>query len=63
MDTPLKDHIKYLERRLETLNEEIMGSRSQQDRNRIESEIRAASLALAHYRTAFELEQSLSRGL
>jgi hypothetical protein len=33
--------------------------RTQIDRNRIESEIRAAQSALTHYRKALELEQQL----
>jgi hypothetical protein len=34
--------------------------RTQIERNRLESEIRAAQLALTHYRKALELEQQLS---
>lgn len=61
MDRPLKEHISHLERRLQELNREIMENRRTQDeRNRLESEIRAAQLALTYYRKAFELEQQVS---
>ena len=47
-------------RRIEQLNKHIIEDRRTQDeRNRIESEIRAAELALVYYRKAFELEQQV----
>jgi hypothetical protein len=61
MDRPLREHIKNLEHRLKKLNETVMANRlSQPDRNRVEAEIRAATLALSHFQTALELESSLS---
>ena len=49
MDRPLQEHISYLERRLQELNSQIMENRRTQDeRNRLESEIRAAQLALTY---------------
>jgi hypothetical protein len=36
-----------------------MENRSLDDRNRLEAEIRAANLAIAHYKAAVELERSL----
>ena len=60
MDRPLRDHIQGLEERIQTLSEKVMANRlSQPDRNRVEAELRAASLALNHYRSALELEKSL----
>ena len=62
METTLRVHIRNLEERLQTLTEQLMANRvSREERNRLEAEIRAANLALAHYRTAIELEKSLFR--
>lgn len=61
MQTPVGEHIRKLEERLKVLNVEIMqNSRTLNDRNKIEAEIRAASLALTYYKAALELEKSLS---
>ena len=61
MDRPVRDHISHLENRLRKLNQEVMdNSRSQEERNRLESEIRAANLALSYYREALDLEKKIS---
>lgn len=61
MDRPLKEHISHLEHRLQELNREIMeNKRTQDERNQLESEIRAAQLALTYYRKALELERQVS---
>jgi hypothetical protein len=61
MDRTLRDHIAGLERRLRDLNAQVMENRrTLPERNRIESEIRAAELALSYYRKALELERQLS---
>lgn len=61
MERPVKDHISHLEQRIEELNKQIMeNTRTQNERNRFESEIRAAELALVYYRKALELEQQVS---
>jgi hypothetical protein len=61
MDRPLKQHITQLELRLQTLNKELMDSaRTREERNRVESEIRVATLALDYYRKALELESQIS---
>jgi len=58
MERPLKDHISYLESRLQQLSRYVMENRrTQVERNKIESEIRAAELALTYYRKALELEK------
>jgi hypothetical protein len=61
MDKPLKEHISRLEQRIQALNEQIMSNRlRQEERNRLEAEIRAANLAITHYKAAIELEKSLT---
>ncbi|HZQ67568.1 MAG TPA: hypothetical protein VFA68_03525 [Terriglobales bacterium] len=58
MDRPLREHISHLEQRLKFLSNQLMeGTRTIEERNRIESEIRAADLALVYYRKAMELEK------
>ena len=60
MDTPVRDHIRRLEWKIEALTEEVMRNRlDQSERNHIEAEIRAANLALSHYKSALEIEQRL----
>jgi uncharacterized protein YlxW (UPF0749 family) len=62
MERPVKEHIYFLERRVQKLNRLIMdNTRTQEERNRLESEIRAAQLALDHYRKALELERQVRR--
>jgi len=60
MDRTLREHISHLEQKFQALNRQIMENRrTQAERNRIESEIRAAQLALTYYRKALELEQQV----
>jgi hypothetical protein len=60
MERPLKEHISFLESRVQELNRLIMqNSRTQAECNRLEAEIRAAELALAYYRKAFEMEKRI----
>ena len=61
MDAPLKIHIEFLEQRLNSLNQRLMEpDRTRAERNKVESEIRAAELALVYYKKAFELEKQIS---
>jgi hypothetical protein len=61
MDKTLGIHIAYLEEKLRDLNKELMDeARTRAEHNRLESEIRAAELALVYYRKALELEQQLT---
>ena len=61
MQTAVGEHIRNLEERLRVLNLQVMeNSRSLPERNQIEAEIRAATLALSYYRAALELEKKLS---
>src|SRR5207249_2458308 len=63
MQTPVGEHIRKLEERLELLNMQVMENRrALAERNQIESEIRAVNLALSHYRAALELEIDISIG-
>ena len=49
-DRSLKEHIGFLETRQEEVHREMMDeTRTRIDRNRVESEIRAAELALIYY--------------
>jgi hypothetical protein len=49
MQTPVGEHIRRLEERLELLNMQVMENRrALAERNQIESEIRAVNLALSH---------------
>ena len=63
MDHSFKLHIEFIEKQLHLLNRKVMeeDGLTAEERNRIESEIRAAKLALEHYQKAFVLEDSLHR--
>jgi hypothetical protein len=61
MDRTLRDHIAHLDTRLRELTTQIMdNTRTLAERNRIESEIRAAELAISYYKKALELEGQVS---
>lgn len=61
MDRSVGEHISRLEQRLRELNTELMEEgQTRVERNRVESEIRAAELALVCYRQALELERQIS---
>ncbi len=62
MDLTLGQHIRRLQLRLEALSEAIMRPGiSLEQRNNIESNIRAVNMALEYYRAALDIEQSISR--
>ena len=62
MDKPLRHHIAELERRVQQLSQEMMQNRkSREERNRLETELRVAQQALAHYQQAIKLEEQLQR--
>ena len=62
MDKPLRQHITELEKRVQQLTQEMMQNRKTlAERNRIESELRVAQQALAHYQQAIKLERELRR--
>jgi hypothetical protein len=61
MDRPVKEHISQLERLLGALNKRLMEStRNLSERNKVQSEILLASLALDYYRKAIQLEKQIS---
>jgi hypothetical protein len=58
MHRPLREHIEFLQRRLERLNRRSMSSSlTREQLNGFETEIRAAMMALEHYRKALDLEK------
>ncbi len=59
MDLTVRQHIARLEARFQQLNAQIMDTGSLEERNKLEAEIRACSLALAHYRAALKIEENL----
>ena len=62
MDRPVGEHIRNLEVKIQALTEQIMQNRlSQKERNDAEAELRAAQLAMTHYKAALELEKLLLR--
>jgi predicted DNA-binding protein len=48
-----------LEERVKFLSEQMMDTQDLTARNRIEAEIRAANLALTHYKAAMQVEESI----
>jgi len=61
MDRPLGEHIGTLERKLNLLSAQIMEENDTTQRNKLESELRAVESALTLYRSAFEIENRISR--
>ena len=60
MEKSVREHLRTLHEHLQSLSQQIMENRSLEERNKLEAEIRAANLAIAHYKTALELERSLT---
>ena len=61
MQNTLHEHIMRLELNIQTLRDQLTDPYlSTTERNQIESEIRVAELALAYYRKAYELEQTVT---
>jgi hypothetical protein len=61
MDQTLNVHISFLEQKLDDLHKRFLDdARTRVERNRIESDIRAAELALVYYKKALELEQQIT---
>lgn len=54
------EHIQSLEQRLNLVNARMMQEGNREKRNYLDSELRAIESALAHYRSAFEIENRLS---
>ncbi len=62
MDITVKEHIANLEARIRALATELMDEKNLAKRNVMESEIRAAELAISHYRAAMLLESVFDKG-
>jgi hypothetical protein len=61
MDRPIREHLISLNQRIQELSQQIMENRlTQSERNRVESEIRAAQQAAEYYRKALEIENRLA---
>jgi hypothetical protein len=60
MNRPLRQHVTDLEKRIHQLSLEIMRNRkTQEERNRMEAELRVAQQALTYYQQAIQLENQL----
>jgi hypothetical protein len=59
MDFTVRQHIEKLETHLRKLNAEFMEETDTARRNQLESEIRAAEIALSHFRSALEIENAI----
>ena len=62
MDVSVRDHIAQLEARIKALAAELMEEKNLAKRNVMESEIRAAEMAVSHYRAALLLESAFDKG-
>jgi hypothetical protein len=60
MQRTVREHLDNLELLVGRLNDELMQQEDMRLRNELEAKVRAAELALAHYRTALKLEQSMA---
>lgn len=61
MERTLAQHITGLQGVIEKLTSDLMQTEDPERRNRIEADIRAANLALTHYRAALDLESRLEK--
>jgi primosomal protein N'' len=59
MDRTVREHIRTLEDRLQTLNAQLMQEARVVKRNRLETELRAVESALNLYRSALEIENRI----
>jgi hypothetical protein len=57
VERTLKEHLDSLRGRLETLSSQLMECANREDANRLQSEIRAIELAIAHYEAALKIEK------
>lgn len=60
MERKVRQHIEDLEAAAQRLQSEPMTASDLATRNALDAEIRAAQLALTHYRIAMDLEKNLS---
>jgi len=62
MDVSVRDHVAHLEARIKTLAAQLMDEKNLEKRNVMESEVRAAEMAVSHYRAALLLEIAFDKG-
>jgi prefoldin subunit 5 len=60
VDRTLKDHLDWLQGKLESLNNQIMECENREKANHLQSEIRAVELAITHYQTALDIERRIA---
>ena len=60
MERSVGEHLRSLEQKLNLLNAQIVNEADGSKRKELEAELRAVESALAHYRTALEIESRLS---
>jgi len=60
MQKTVAEHIQNLENKRDLLSGQIMEEKNKTKRNQLETELRAIESALAHFRSAMEIEQRLS---
>ena len=61
VDRTLREHIDGLQAYIQRLVDRSMQSDDIAERNRLEAEIRAANLALAQFKAALSIEQTLQK--
>jgi hypothetical protein len=61
MDVSVRDHISQLEARIKALAAQLMDEKNLAGRNAIDAEIRAAEMALSHYRAAIDIESTFQK--
>ena len=61
MDVSVRNHIANLEARIKALGTQLMDEKDLAKRNVMESEIRAAQMAISHYRAALLLEDTIDK--
>jgi hypothetical protein len=62
VERTVKEHVQSLEGQIADLHEQLMVSKTREQANRVETEIRACRMALGHYLEALNIEQSLGSG-
>jgi len=60
VDKTVRAHISDLKARIIALNSELMKEHRKKEANKIDREIRALTMALAHYRDALEIEEKFT---